>query len=56
MRKIIIIMSTKVYKVTVMNYGEPMIAYHYNKTKKEILKGYALEGLKVIKIEKEKEE
>ena len=45
-------MSTKAYKVTIMNYGEPMIAYHYNKTKKEILEGYALEGLKVIKIEK----
>ena len=28
-------MSTKAYKVTIMNYGEPMIAYHYNKTKKE---------------------
>lgn len=41
----------KAYKVTFINYGEPTVAYHYNRTEKAIRKGYALEGLKVVSVE-----
>ena len=44
----------KNYKVTIINMGEPMEAYHYGKTEKQIRKQYALEQLKIVSIEEVK--